>query len=211
MMEAVINSICSDYVDFKEDHREWNYEGFNKELEEYVLESGTDLLNPDYIINLQDNSQSGLVESIYEVAKEQYEKKCEFIKNEVGIDFARFERDCMLYNVDSKWMDHIDAMDELKQGIGLVAYAQRDPVTQYKIEGFDMFDKMVESIQYDTVRTLVKCKFEKATQTQSKEQGSIVTNEEKNAVKTVIKDKKPKPNDKCPCGSGKKYKQCCGR
>ena len=117
----------------------------------------------------------------------------------------------MIYNVDSKWMNHIDDMSELKQGIGLVAYAQRDPVTQYKFEGAEMFDRMVEAIQYDTVRTLVKCKFEKATQTQSKEQSDTVTNEELNKVRTVVSEKKPRPNDKCPCGSGKKYKQCCGK
>ena len=211
MMEEIITRICTTYVDYKEDHRNWNYEDFNKQLEECVLESGTQLITPDYITDLADNSISGLVGSIFEIAKEQYEKKCEYIKNEIGIDFARFERDCMLYNVDTKWMNHIDDMSELKQGIGLVAYAQRDPVTQYKFEGAEMFDAMVESIQYDTVRTLVKCKFEKATQTQSKENEDIVTNEELNKVKTVVKDKKPRPNDKCPCGSGKKYKQCCGK
>ncbi|MDE6757881.1 MAG: preprotein translocase subunit SecA [Clostridia bacterium] len=211
MMEAVITKICTTYVDYKEDHRNWNYEDFNKQLEDSVLESGTELVTPDYIADLADNSISGLVSSIYEIAKEQYEKKCDFVKNEIGIDFARFERDCMLYNVDTKWMNHIDDMSQLKQGIGLVAYAQRDPVTQYKFEGAEMFDAMVESIQYDTVRTLVKCKFEKATQTQSKEQNEIITNEEVNKTRTVIKEKKPRPNDKCPCGSGKKYKQCCGR
>lgn len=213
MMEAVINRICTTYVDYKEDHRNWNYEDFNKQLEESVLENGMELITPDYIADLADNSISGLVASIYEVAKEQYEKKCEYVKNEIGIDFARFERDCMLYNVDSKWMNHIDDMSELKQGIGLVAYAQRDPVTQYKFEGAEMFDNMVEAIQYDTVRTLVKCKFEKTTQTQSKgqNQDDVVTNEELNKTRTIVKEKKPRPNDKCPCGSGKKYKQCCGR
>ncbi|MDE6188814.1 MAG: SEC-C domain-containing protein, partial [Clostridia bacterium] len=210
MMEEVISRICNVYVDYKEDHRNWNYDEFNKELEECVLENGTQLLTPDFVADLSDNSISGLVASVLEVAQEQYERKCEYVRSEIGIDFARFERDCMLYNVDSKWMDHIDAMSELKQGIGLVAYAQRDPVTQYKFEGAEMFDKMVESIQYDTVRTLVKCKFEKATQIQSKEQTDIVTNEELNKVGTIVKEKKPRPNDKCPCGSGKKYKQCCG-
>lgn len=211
MMESVITNICNAYVDYKEDHRNWNYDGFNKELEECALEGGTQLLTPDYIADLADNSISGLVASICEVAKQQYESKCEYVREELGIDFARFERDCMLYNVDSKWMDHIDAMNELKQGIGLVAYAQRDPVTQYKFEGAEMFDRMVEAIQYDTVRTLVKCKFEKATETQVKEQDEIVTNEELNKTRTIVKEKKPKPNDRCPCGSGRKYKQCCGR
>lgn len=212
MMESVITNICNKYVDYKEDHRYWNYDDFNMELEQCVLEEGTHLLTPDFIVNLEDNSVSGLVEKIMEVAKEQYEKKCDFVKNEIGIDFARFERDCMLYNVDSKWMDHIDAMAQLKQGIGLVAYAQRDPVTQYKIEGFEMFDNMVEAIQYDTVRTLVKSRFEKATKVQNnKEVTNTVTNEEKKNRTVVNASKKIRPNDPCPCGSGKKYKFCCGR
>ena len=212
MMESVITNICNKYVDYKEDHRNWNYDDFNMELEQCVLEDGTKLLDPDFIINLEDNSISGLVAKIMEVAKAQYEKKCEFVKNEIGLDFARFERDCMLYNVDSKWMDHIDAMAQLRQGIGLVAYAQRDPVTQYKIEGFEMFDNMVESIQYDTVRTLVKSRFEKATKVQSnKEVNNTVTSEEKKNRTVVNTSKKIRPNDPCPCGSGKKYKFCCGR
>ena len=212
MMESVITNICNKYVDYKEDHRYWNYDDFNMELEQCVLEDGTQLLTPDFIVNLEDNSISGLVEKIMEVAKEQYEKKCEYVKSEIGIDFARFERDCMLYNVDSKWMDHIDAMAQLKQGIGLVAYAHRDPVIQYKIEGFEMFDNMVESIQYDTVRTLVKSRFEKATKVQSdKEVTNTVTSEEKKNRTVVNTSKKIRPNDPCPCGSGKKYKFCCGK
>lgn len=93
-----------------------------------------------------------------------------------------------------------------------MAYAQRDPVAQYKIEGFDMFEKMIESIQYDTVRTLVKSKFEKNTTQQDKEQNvEMVTNEEAKSKTVVRSGKKVGRNDLCPCGSGKKYKQCCGK
>ncbi len=218
MMEAVVTSICNAYVDYKEDHRQWNYEGFNKELEDCVLENGTNLLSSDYILDLEDNSIEGLVKKIMTVATEQYEKKCQEVDAliaESGSDanFGLFEKECMLYNVDKKWMDHIDAMDQLKQGIGLVAYAQRDPVTQYRIEGLDMFEKMIESIQYDTVRTLVKSKFERnPIQQQNKEQNvEMVTNEEAKAKTVVRGGKKVGRNDPCPCGSGKKYKQCCGR
>lgn len=217
MMESVITSICNVYVDYKEDHRNWNYDGFNKELEDCVLANGTDLLSPDYIVQLDDNSIDGLVKKIMEIATEQYETKCKEVNQllaESGgeFDFGIFERECMLFNVDKKWMDHIDAMDQLKQGIGLVAYAQRDPVAQYKIEGFDMFEKMIESIQYDTVRTLVKSKFEKNTTQQDKEQNvEMVTNEEAKSKTVVRSGKKVGRNDLCPCGSGKKYKQCCGK
>ncbi len=217
MMESVITSICNVYVDYKEDHRNWNYDGFNKELEDCVLANGTDLLTPDYIVQLDDNSIDGLVKKIMEIATEQYETKCKEVNQLLaesggGFDFGIFERECMLFNVDKKWMDHIDAMDQLKQGIGLVAYAQRDPVAQYKIEGFDMFEKMIESIQYDTVRTLVKSKFEKNTTQQDKEQNvEMVTNEEAKSKTVVRSGKKVGRNDLCPCGSGKKYKQCCGK
>lgn len=221
MMESVITSICNTYVNYKEDHRQWNYDGFNKELEDCVLETGTNLLDADYILNLDDNSIEGLVKSIMNVAKEQYEKKCEEL-NEIlaqgsngQVDFGAFEKEVMLSNVDKKWMDHIDAMDQLKQGIGLVAYAQRDPVAQYRIEGLEMFDNMIESIQYDTVRILVKSKFEVSTAQQQKKEQEVemVTNEETAAAaKTVVRNgKKVGRNDSCPCGSGKKYKQCCGR
>lgn len=217
MMESVITSICNVYVDYKEDHRNWNYDGFNKELEDCVLANGTDLLTPDYIVQLDDNSIDGLVKKIMEIATEQYETKCKEVNQLLaesggGFDFGIFGRECMLFNVDKKWMDHIDAMDQLKQGIGLVAYAQRDPVAQYKIEGFDMFEKMIESIQYDTVRTLVKSKFEKNTTQQDKEQNvEMVTNEEAKSKTVVRSGKKVGRNDLCPCGSGKKYKQCCGK
>ncbi|MDE5756952.1 MAG: preprotein translocase subunit SecA [Clostridia bacterium] len=219
MMEAVVTSICNAYVDYKEDHRQWNYDGFNKELEDCVLENGTNLLSPDFILDLDDNSIEGLVKSIMDVATEQYEKKCEEVNAIIAesgnsdADFGLFEKEVMLYNVDKKWMDHIDAMDQLKQGIGLVAYAQRDPVAQYRIEGLEMFDKMIESIQYDTVRTLVKSKFEKNPVQQQKQEQNVemVTNEEA-AAKTVVRaGKKVGRNDPCPCGSGKKYKQCCGK
>ena len=218
MMESVVKSICEVYVDYKEDHRQWNYEGFNKELEDCVLENGTNLLTPDYILELDDHSLAGLVGNIMKVAGEQYEKKSQEVSallEESGNKgaFGIFEREVMLYNVDKKWMDHIDAMDQLKQGIGLVAYAQRDPVAQYRIEGLDMFEKMVESIQYDTVRTLVKSKFERNTQQQqNKEQDvEMLTNEEAKSKTVTRSGKKVGRNDPCPCGSGKKYKQCCGK
>lgn len=208
MMRAVIERIVPKYVDYKEDHRNWDYEQFNRELEDCVLATDSNFVNPELV---EDNpSLPDLVEAIYKEAARQYEEKCEYVTKEFGVDFEMFERDCMLYNVDTKWMDHIDAMSELKQGIGLVAYAQRDPVMVYKKEGFDMFDDMIEQIQYDTVRVLVKSRFERKTETASKEQENLRTNEPTSA--TVKRSgKKIGRNDPCPCGSGKKYKHCCGR
>lgn len=208
MMRAIIEKICPIYIDYKEDHREWNYEGFNKDLENYVLEQGTNLLNPDYIV--EHDTQEELEQCIFEEAVKQYENKIETLKKEFGIDFSLFEKDCLLSVVDRKWMDHIDNMSQLKQGISLVAYAQRDPVAAYREEGFDMFEEMVGEIQYDVVRILTKAKVEKQVVPVRQKQQEMKTNEVK--TQTIVRqDKKVGRNDPCPCGSGKKYKDCCGR
>lgn len=215
MMRSVIERICNFYVNTKEDHSLWDYDGFNKALEDGVLKEGTQLVSEDYVSKVEDNSFDGLVDSITKVAIEQYEEKCKeadeiLAENGETYTFSAFEKECMLYNVDKKWMDHIDAMDRLKQGIGLVAYAQRDPVMQYKIEGLDMFEKMVESIQDETVRVLVKSKLEKAP-VKKEQTGEIYTNEHAKPKTERRQTRKIGPNEKCPCGSGKKYKYCCGK
>ncbi len=215
MMRSVIERICNFYVNTKEDHSLWDYDGFNKALEDGVLKEGTQLVSEDYVSKVEDNSFDGLVDSITKVAIEQYEEKCKeadeiLAENGEAYTFSAFEKECMLYNVDKKWMDHIDAMDQLKQGIGLVAYAQRDPVMQYKIEGLDMFEKMVESIQDETVRVLVKSKLEKAP-VKKEQTGEIYTNEHAKPKTERRQTRKIGPNEKCPCGSGKKYKYCCGK
>ena len=215
MMRSVIERICNFYVNTKEDHSLWDYDGFNKALEDGVLKEGTQLVSEDYVSKVEDNSFDGLVDSITKVAIEQYEEKCKeadeiLAENGETYTFSAFEKECMLYNVDKKWMDHIDAMDQLKQGIGLVAYAQRDPVMQYKIEGLDMFEKMVESIQDETVRVLVKSKLEKAP-VKKEQTGEIYTNEHAKPKTERRQTRKIGPNEKCPCGSGKKYKYCCGK
>lgn len=215
MMRSVIERICNFYVNTKEDHSLWDYDGFNKALEDGVLKEGTQLVSEDYVSKVEDNSFDGLVDSITKVAIEQYEEKCKeadeiLAENGEKYTFSAFEKECMLYNVDKKWMDHIDAMDQLKQGIGLVAYAQRDPVMQYKIEGLDMFEKMVESIQDETVRVLVKSKLEKAP-VKKEQTGEIYTNEHAKPKTERRQTRKIGPNEKCPCGSGKKYKYCCGK
>lgn len=215
MMRSVIERICNFYVNTKEEHSLWDYDGFNKALEDGVLKEGTQLVSEDYVSKVEDNSFDGLVDSITKVAIEQYEEKCKeadeiLAENGETYTFSAFEKECMLYNVDKKWMDHIDAMDQLKQGIGLVAYAQRDPVMQYKIEGLDMFEKMVESIQDETVRVLVKSKLEKAP-VKKEQTGEIYTNEHAKPKTERRQTRKIGPNEKCPCGSGKKYKYCCGK
>ena len=126
--------------------------------------------------------------------------------------FRELERVVLLKVIDRKWMDHIDDMDQLRQGIGLQAYGQRDPLVEYKMAGFDMFDDMISAIQEDTIRLLFHVKVEQKVE---REQVAKVTgtNKDDSASNGPKKREHAKvyPNDPCPCGSGKKYKQCCGR
>ena len=150
-----------------------------------------------------------LIEKIYEIALAIYKEKEEVITTERIIEI---ERIIILKFVYSHWIDHIDAMDQLRQGIGLRALGQQDPVIAYKLEGFNMFDEMVDQIRQDTVRYLFGITIEK----QPTERKQIVdvdtieapTDEPK---QPVVKETKVGRNDLCPCGSGKKYKNCCGK
>jgi preprotein translocase subunit SecA len=120
------------------------------------------------------------------------------------------ERIVLLRNVDTKWMDHIDAMDALKQGIYLRSYGQKDPVVEYRLEGFEMFDAMIESIREDTVHMLLTIR----VQTDARPQREQVAKPDvpKVPAEPVRREGgKVGRNDPCPCGSGKKYKKCCGR
>ncbi|MGN0332195.1 MAG: preprotein translocase subunit SecA [Lachnospiraceae bacterium] len=155
-------------------------------------------------------SQKQLKHLVKERASKAYEmKESEFPESE---HLREIERVVLLKVIDAKWMDHIDDMDQLRQGIGLQAYGQRDPKVEYKMLGYDMFGEMTNAITEDTVRTLFHVKIEQKVE---REQVAKVTgtNKDDSAVRAPKKraDKKVYPNDPCPCGSGKKYKQCCGR
>ena len=145
-------------------------------------------------------------------AKEKYEQR----EEEIGSELMReLERVVLLRNVDTKWMDHIDAMDELKRGISLQAYAQRDPVVEYRMVGSDMFDEMVQSIKEDTVKMMLTVRVSREAP-RREQVAKPVTASGGSSDGTVKKEpvkvgKKVGRNDPCPCGSGKKYKHCCGR
>jgi len=136
-------------------------------------------------------------------------KEAEFPEPEA---IRELERVILLKVIDRKWMDHIDDMDQLRQGIGLQAYAQKDPLVEYKLSGYEMFDSLIESIKEETVKLLFHVKVEQKVE---REQVAEVTgtNKDNSLGKTPVKREEAKvyPNDPCPCGSGKKYKQCCGR
>ena len=184
---------------------EWNLNELNEILLPVIpLEPVTE----ENIEDIKDVKE--LKQHLKEQAVLLYEaKETEFPEIE---QFRELERVVLLKVIDRKWMDHIDDMDQLRQGIGLQAYGQRDPLVEYKMAGFDMFDDMIANIQEDTVRLLYHVKIEQKVE---REQVAKVTgtNKDETATNTPKKRTAAKvyPNDPCPCGSGKKYKQCCGR
>ena len=159
---------------------------------------------------IEDMQQKELKHLLKEKAVKAYEgKEAEFPEPE---QIREMERVVLLKVIDAKWMDHIDDMDQLRQGIGLQAYGQRDPLVEYKMMGYDMFGEMTNAIAEMTIKTLFNIRVEQKVE---REQVAKVTgtNKDETAVRAPKKreEKKIYPNDPCPCGSGKKYKQCCGR
>ena len=155
-------------------------------------------------------SQKQLKHMLKERAVKAYEaKEAEFPEPE---HIREIERVVLLKVIDAKWMDHIDDMDQLRQGIGLQAYGQRDPKVEYKMLGYDMFGEMTKSITADTVRALFHVRIEQKVEREQVAKATG-TNKDESSVRAPKKreEKKVYPNDPCPCGSGKKYKQCCGR
>ena len=180
----------------------------DQESDEWDLNELNQLLIP--IIPLKPVTSEDVKHRLKEQAVKAYEmKEAEFPEAEA---VRELERVVLLKVIDRKWMDHIDDMDQLRQGIGLQAYGQRDPLVEYKMSGYDMFDGMITNIQEDTVRLLFHVRIEQKVE---REQVAKVTgtNRDESLQKGPKKRENVKvyPNDPCPCGSGKKYKQCCGR
>ena len=164
------------------------------------------VIHPD----IKGMKKNELKHSLKEEAVKLYEsKETEFPQPEA---IREVERVILLKVIDQKWMSHIDDMEQLRQGVGLQAYGQRDPLVEYKLAGYDMFDAMTAAIQEDTVRLLFNVRIEQKVE---REQVAKVTgtNKDDSAPKGPVRRESEKiyPNDPCPCGSGKKYKNCCGR
>ena len=188
----------------------------DQESEEWDLNELNQLLLPIIPLDqvepgdVKDIRANELKHRLKEQAVKKYEmKEAEFPEPEA---VRELERVVLLKTIDRKWMDHIDDMDQLRQGIGLQAYGQRDPLVEYKMSGYDMFDNMIANIQEDTIRLLFHVRIEQKVE---REQVAKVTgtNRDESLQKGPKKRESAKvyPNDPCPCGSGKKYKQCCGR
>ena len=211
MRDAIYNMIqdtVDSYVDmcFSDDvdSEEWDLNEFNGAISPIIP------LKPLTPESVKGKRRNEIKHELKEEAVKLYEtKEAEFPEPE---QLRELERVVLLKSIDSKWMDHIDDMEILRQGIGLAAYGQRDPVVEYKMNAFDMFNEMINSIQEDTLRMLYHVHVEQKIE---REQVAKVTgtNKDDSGVKKPVQRKEIKvyPNDPCPCGSGKKYKQCCGR
>ncbi|MDR2201669.1 MAG: preprotein translocase subunit SecA [Clostridiales bacterium] len=210
MIRDRIEVVVDTYTDPKTDWDQWDNENLNKEIERKLLPGDTSFLSDD---RLSRWALEEIKEQIYEAMMLYYNEKIANAKA-LGVDFEEVERVILLKVVDSKWMDHIDAMDSLRRGIGLKAYGQQDPVTAYKQEGFAMFDDMIERIQEETVALLMRVNVEQAPVKREGQNLELVvsrgdgrTRQPKAPAQNV--NKSVGRNDPCPCGSGKKYKQCC--
>ncbi len=212
MIEFVADNIPNMFVEGEEG--KLNVESLNNEITNIF---GINML--DYVKEHQ-NKPEEIADELKKKALEIYRQKEEEITSE---QMRELERVVMLKVVDEKWMNHIDSMDELKNGIGLRAYGQKDPVVQYRLEGFDMFDEMINDIKFDVTKILMHIR----QQGEVKRQETVkITGEALEAIHSVdggskigtdvdktVRNEGPKVgrNDPCPCGSGKKYKNCCGR
>ena len=204
MITDIVENTVDMVVGEEADSEEWDLKELNHLLLPVIpLEK----IRRADVENLKKNS---LKQTLKEKAVKLYEaKEAEFPEAEA---IRELERVILLKVIDRKWMDHIDDMDQLRQGISLQAYGQRDPLVEYKMSGYDMFDSMTANIQEDTVKLLLHVKVEQKVE---REQVAKVTgtNKDDSLGKTPVKRAEAKvyPNSPCPCGSGKKYKQCCGR
>ncbi|MFY9296854.1 MAG: preprotein translocase subunit SecA [Clostridiales bacterium] len=205
MVEAVVDNAIEMYIGEIPHPEEWNIKGLFEYLERIFLPKDSVVISDAEVNSLTKDS---LKEKILEVAHAAYAMR----EQENGEENMReAERVILLRVVDQKWMDHIDAMDQLRQGIGLRAYGQRDPVVEYKLEGYEMFEEMVRSIQEETARILFNIKIQADVPKREKvAEPTSASHGDSGPKRPVVKGKKVGRNDPCPCGSGKKYKRCCG-
>lgn len=205
MITEFVENTTDRFVSPDVDMEDADFGGLERTLHEVIPQLGFPTAE-----ELKKTSQKELKHLLKEHAVKAYEaKEAEFPEAE---QIREMERVILLKVIDAKWMDHIDDMDQLRQGIGLQAYGQRNPLVEYKMMGYDMFGEMTNAIAEMTIRTLFHIRVEQKVE---REQVAKVTgtNKDESAVRAPKRreEKKVYPNDPCPCGSGKKYKQCCGR
>nr|WP_317448883.1 preprotein translocase subunit SecA [uncultured Sellimonas sp.] len=205
MITEYVEDLVDRYAPADRSSDEWDLEGMDVALHETIP-----MLKPVTEEDVKKKQQKELKHLLKERAVKAYEEKeAEFPESE---HLREVERVVLLRAIDGKWMDHIDDMDQLRQGIGLQAYGQKDPLVEYKMLGYDMFGEMTKAIEEDTIRVLFHVKMEQKVEREQvvKVTGTNKDDSASHAPK-VRTEKKVYPNDPCPCGSGLKYKQCCGK
>ncbi|HEY8423555.1 MAG TPA: preprotein translocase subunit SecA [Clostridia bacterium] len=219
MMRHQAEVITHFYANPNTDWQEWDIENFNKDIQRYLLPEEKEFLTEE---RLSQWDFDDIIENLYNAMLTYYDKKREQAFA-LGINFDEVERVVLLRVVDTQWMEHIDAMDVLRRGIGLRAYGQQDPVIAYKKEGFEMFDEMIERIKEQTVQFLMRVNIERAplkreqktVETQATHDTSMTQQRTAGPVtkgpRPAVSQKVAGRNDPCPCGSGKKFKNCCGK
>ena len=185
----------------------WDMDALNKNIEQRLLPVGTDFVTKEKLMNW---SYEDFLEKLTATTIETYDNKIENYK-ELGFNFNELEKYILLRNVDTKWIDHIDSMDQLRKGISLRAYGQVDPVVEYKQEGSEMFDDLTYSIQTETIKILLKAEVKREPIRREEQPRDLVTNVTEGYKRPAKAKAKVGRNDPCPCGSGKKYKDCCGK
>ena len=203
MLEDCVNEAVDFYCPSALPESEWNVPGLRAKFKGWLVTD--DDFAGDKV------NRADAKEMLLERGHALYEKREEILGEET---MRALERMILLRNVDTKWMDHIDDMDELRRGIGLRAYGQQQPVVAYRVQGSDLFDEMSTNIREDTVKQMLTVVIKSKEETERKQTAKITSesgsSDGSEKGRTVRKGKKVGPNDPCPCGSGKKYKKCCG-
>ena len=211
MADNLIETAVGSYCGNGDDVIDWDMEGLAAYMERLCIRTGFFKAHEEAFKAIQ---KDDLISALKQEARDFYAlREAEFDK--IHLDTRELERVVLLSCVDKRWMDHIDAMDQLRDGIGLRAYGNRNPITEYQIEGYDMFDEMVHLIREDTVRRMYQARInmpqERKQVAEVKETNLEQAQHAGGPAGPKRVEKKVGRNDPCPCGSGKKYKNCCGK
>ncbi|MBQ3668510.1 MAG: preprotein translocase subunit SecA [Clostridia bacterium] len=207
MRDTVLEEAVNSHASSDAAHSDWDLKGLADYLERICLNKGDVQAAYD---SLSVCDKPSLIAALKEKSNALYEEREKLIAD-AGFDMREVERTILLRSVDRRWMDHIDAMDQLREGIGLRAYGQRQPIVEYQHEGYDMFEEMVHLIQEDTVRSLYTAIINRPPERKEVAKNITVNTAEPQARTPIRVIKKVGRNDPCPCGSGKKFKNCHGR
>lgn len=202
MIRDIVSSAVATYTVGSEYQEEWDLKGLEDFLHTIYLPKNS--ISQEKLLSF---TREELIEELSNIALNIYEKQ----EREFGEESIReLERVILLKVVDTKWIDHLDAMDQLREGIGLRAYGQQDPVRAYQMEGYEMFMELINSIKEDTLRYILNAKV--GNLPEREQVAEVITTNQEGAINVPVVNKEEKigRNDQCPCGSGKKYKKCCG-